>query len=124
MASTLPSVTVAAPPSKRWTVPCDQIALLGGVFVEDGVALLLAETLDNNLLGGLGGDAAEQLRLDGLLAVLDLNGTVVAINDDADVINLNLVAAEVLLGGEVDGRLDGGEDGLRGILRSRWTMST
>src|SRR5262249_4846124 len=39
-----------------------EVALLGEVLVEDGVALLLADALDDELLGGAGGDAAEFLR--------------------------------------------------------------
>ena len=37
----------------------DQVALLGRVDVEDVVALALADLLDDGLLGGLGGDAAQ-----------------------------------------------------------------
>ena len=40
----------------------DQVALLGVELVEDRVALFLAEVLDQHLLGGLGGDAAEFFR--------------------------------------------------------------
>ena len=47
-----------------------QVALHGRVFVEDGVALRLADLLDHHLLGALGGDAAQQLGLDDLLALL------------------------------------------------------
>src|SRR5262249_25170752 len=39
----------------------DQVTLLGVVLVEDGGGLLLLEQLDDHLLGGLGGDAAQRL---------------------------------------------------------------
>ena len=37
--------------------------LLGGEGIEDHAALGLADALNDDLLGGLGGDAAERLRL-------------------------------------------------------------
>ena len=37
----------------------DELALAVGELVEDGVALGLAEALEDDLLGGLGADAAE-----------------------------------------------------------------
>ena len=44
---------------------CGQdLMLLGGKGVEDHAALGLADALNDDLLGGLGGDAAELLRLD------------------------------------------------------------
>src|SRR5262249_38314036 len=90
----------------------DEVAFFGGVLVEDGLALRLAGLLDHELLARLGGDAPQQLGIDRLVALLDLDGAAVAVDGDADVLDLAALAAEVLLGGEVDGRLDGAEDGL------------
>jgi hypothetical protein len=42
-------------------MPGDQLALLVAVLVEDVVPLGLAHPLQDHLLGGLGGDAAEAL---------------------------------------------------------------
>ena len=63
-ASVLPRLTVTAPPSKRWTVPLMRSPLLVLELVEEAVALGLADLLDDDLLGGLGGDAAEVRRVD------------------------------------------------------------
>src|SRR5207247_10359026 len=46
----------------------DQFTLLAVVPVEDAVAFGLADLLDHHLLGRLGGDAAERLRVDRLAA--------------------------------------------------------
>ncbi len=64
--SVLPRVTMAAPPSCRVHGAVDQVALHGGVFVEDRVALRLADLLDHHLLGALGGDAAQLGGVDAL----------------------------------------------------------
>src|SRR5207237_4316635 len=92
--------------------PDDQLALLGRVLVVNGVRLGLADLLDHHLLGGLGGDAAEGLRVDLLVALLggDVAGGPVDVDVDA------LLDGEVPLGGELDGGLDPAEDDVAGDL--------
>ena len=66
----------------------DQLALAGLELVEDAVGLGLADLLGHHLPGGLGGDAAEELRLDHLLALLgdDLAGRPVDVDEDVHLV--------------------------------------
>src|SRR5262249_29827729 len=84
----------------------DEFALLLLVLVEDGRALLLADALDEQLLGGLGGDASEVVGVE-LLALADGgDGAVVAVDLDLDV----LLLPELLEDGQLDALLDEGEN--------------
>ena len=50
--------------STRLTVPVDQLALAAGELVEDLVALGLAEALEDDLLGRLRADPAEDVAVE------------------------------------------------------------
>ena len=84
----------------------DEDAFFGLVLVEDGVAFLFAEALDENLLGGLGGDAAELLDGERLFALHGLHVAGLAVDGDDDAV-LVVVA---LLNGEAHRLLDVAED--------------
>lgn len=93
--------------------PLHEIALHADVFVVDRFALGFANLLDHHLLGRLGGDAAQLSRLDLDLdrlafafLLLDVHLAGVAVDDDADA----RLLAVLLLGGELHGGLDAGED--------------
>src|SRR5262249_22660142 len=86
----------------------DQVALHGAVDVEDRGGLGLADFLDHDLLGGLGGDAAQLGRLDDLLAALGVHLAGVAVDDDLDA----LLLAVLLFHGQLHGGLDALEDDL------------
>ena len=75
---------MAVPLSTRWTVRGDQLALAGLELGEDALGLGLADLLGHHLPGGLGGDPAEVLRLDHLVALLgdDLAGRPVDVDED------------------------------------------
>ena len=87
-----------------------QVALHGCVFVEDGVALRLANLLDHHLLGTLGSDPAEQFRLNDLFALLRLNLARFAIDADGD----PFLIAVMPLRRQLQGGLDPLEDHLLG----------
>ena len=88
----------------------DDLAADGLVLVVQLVPLRLADLLDHHLLGGLGGDAAQQFAQLVLVELFSLDGggdvAVLAVDLDVD---LGLFAV-VLLGGGDDGLLDGAED--------------
>src|SRR5262249_30895136 len=88
----------------------DQVALLGVVLVEDGGGLLLLEQLDDHLLGGLGGDAAQRLDVQRLFTAAGGDLAAVAVDGDVDVGFVFVVV--VLVDGEADRLFDGGEDDL------------
>jgi hypothetical protein len=84
------------------------LPLLGGELGVDPLALRLAHLLDHHLLGRLGGDAAEQFRLDELVALLSNDGAGLAVDVDEDVVLL----ARLALHRQLHRVLDGSEDQL------------
>ena len=84
----------------------DQVALHGRVFIEDGVALRLANLLDHHLLGALSGDPAQVGGIDLLLPLLDGDLARIAIDghDHAGLL------AVLLLAGQQHGIFDALED--------------
>ncbi len=86
----------------------DEIALLGEVLAEDGVALFLADALDDELLGRLGGDAAEFIGREHLLAFAHRDGAAGAIDNDLDA----FLVLELLVDGQAHCLLDVEEDHL------------
>ena len=60
----LPTSRMIARGSTRLTVPGDELALAARELVEDLVALDLADALEDDLLGGLGADPAEDVAVE------------------------------------------------------------
>ena len=88
----------------------NQVALLGGKDIEDGIALAFAELLDHGLFGRLGGNAAQLFGIDGFGTALSVNLSRIAVDGDLDL----QVLAEVLFGGQLDSRFNGIENQFSG----------
>ncbi len=87
----------------------DELILLLHVFVEERVAFRLADLLNHDLLGGLGGDPlGDLLRRQGDAVVDAGDGPILAIDGDHDV----LFFAIVTFGGGHQGRFHGLEESL------------
>src|SRR5207302_3385213 len=87
-----------------------QIALHGRVFVEDRLALGLANLLDHHLFGALRGNAAQLGRIDADFAFLGSNLARLAVNGDGD-FRLETI---LLLRGQLQGRLNAFENYILG----------
>ena len=92
--------------------PGDEVAALVFELVEEAVALGLADLLDDDLLGRLGGDPAQQLGVH-LLAVLDrLDLAGLGVDRDVDLVGVGVV----LLGRRLQRRLDPLEQNILGDI--------
>jgi hypothetical protein len=108
--SVLPRLTGDGAPLEPLDRPGDQLAALVLELVVEAVALGLADLLDDDLLGRLGGDAAEVRRVDRLTVLDGLDLAQIPVDADLDVLGVRVM----LLGRRGQRRLDPLEEHLLG----------
>ena len=101
---------MTAPPSNRWTVPVIRSPRCVFELVEKTVAFGFADLLDDDLLGGLGGDPPEVGRDDRFAIGQGADLARILIDRDGDFLGVGIM----LLGGRGQSRLDPLEQNILG----------